>query len=200
MPKKHENIFCIGIGQVNSYQLILYSDKESSRYMNKKVNGEIMKSEERNNRIKLKVLLAFSFIALLAIGSVMVFEGGSMAKEETAGIDISKSVGTGQDAWITVVTSTGETYHVKGNVKSNNEENGQTEIEMCGCVVRDKSADKSKESEKYAAATATSKTVSLTVCNNENTFGFYSSKIPEQGEQNKKEIILYGYMVGMTEY
>ena len=84
-------------------------------------------------------------------------------------------------------------------VKSNNEENGQTEIEMCGCVVRDKSADKSKESEKYAAATATSKTVSLTVCNNENTFGCYSSKTPEQGEQNKKEIILYGYMVGITE-
>ena len=54
-------------------------------------------------------------------------------------------------------------------VKSNNEENGQTEIEMCGYVAQDKSADKSKESEKYAAATATSKTVS------------------------------YGYMVGITE-
>lgn len=199
MPKKHENIFCIGIGQVNLCQFILYSDKESSRYMNKKVNGEIMKSEEMNSRIRWKVLLVLSVVALLAIGSVMVFEGGSMAKEETAGIDISKSVGTGQDAWITVVTSTGETYHVKVNVKSNNEENGQTEIEMCGCVAQDKSADKSKESEKYAAATATSKTVSLTICNNENTFGFYSSKTPEQGEQNKKEIILYGYMVGMTE-
>lgn len=199
MPQKHENIFCIGIGQVNLCQFILYSDKESSRYMNKKVNGGIMKNEERDNTRRWKTLLALSIIALLAIGSVMVFEGGSMAKEETAGIDISKSVGTGQDAWITVVTSTGETYHVKGNVKSNNEENGQTEIEMCGYVAQDKSADKSKESEKYAAATATSKTVSLTVCNNENTFGFYSSKIPEQGEQNKKEIILYGYMVGMTE-
>lgn len=167
--------------------------------MNKKVNGGIMKNEERDNTRRWKTLLALSIIALLAIGSVMVFEGGSMANEETAGIDISKSVGTGQDAWINVVTSTGETYHVKGNVKSNNEENGQTEIEMCGYVAQDKSADKSKESEKYAAATATSKTVSLTVCNNENTFGFYSSKIPEQGEQNKKEIILYGYMVGMTE-
>ena len=168
--------------------------------MNKKVNGEIMKSEERNNRIKLKVLLAFSFIALLAIGSIMMFENEKgMAKEEIDGVKISKSISIGQDARITVVTSTGETYHVKGNVKSNNEENGQTEIEMCGCVVQNKSTDKSKESEKYAAAPVTNKTVSLTVCNSENTFGFYSSKIPEQGEQNKKEIILYGYMVGMTE-
>lgn len=168
--------------------------------MNKKVNGEVMKSEEMNSRIRWKVLLVLSIVALLAIGSIMMFENEKgMAKEEIDGVEISTSISIGQDARITVVTSTGETYHVKGNVKSNNEENGQTEIEMCGCVVRDKSADKSKESEKYAAAPVTNKTVSLTVCNSENTFGFYSSKIPEQGEQNKKKIILYGYMVGMTE-
>ena len=57
-----------------------------------------MKSEERNNRIKLKVLLAFSFIALLAIGSIMMFENEKgMAKEEAVGIDISKSIVVGHD-------------------------------------------------------------------------------------------------------